>query len=62
MENQNENKRLVLIGIRKKGEKGFKTLVDSKATLNQIVTDEYHTNIPITPISNSDRIINLLGD
>ena len=62
MKNQNENKRLVLIGIRRKGEKGFKKRIDSKITSNQSISDEIGQEIPFTPASNSNQILNLLSD
>ena len=62
MKNQNDNKRLVLIGIRRKGEKGFKKRVDSEVTSNQTVAEDFAVDIPVVPNSNSHQILNLLSD
>ncbi len=62
MKNQNDNKRLVLIGIRRKGEKGFQKRIDSEITSNQSTSDEIGQEIPFTPASNSNQILNLLSD
>ena len=62
MNNQNDNKRLVLIGIRRKGEKGFKKRIDSKASSNQSISEELGQELPFAPTSNSDQILNLLSD
>jgi hypothetical protein len=62
MNNQNENKRLVLIGIRRKGEKGFKTRVDSNISLNQSTNEDASLDISVSPHSNSSQILNLLPE
>jgi len=62
MINNNKDKRLVLIGIRRKGEKGFRKSFDSNVESNQssIIQDSVH--IPQTPDSKSSQIINLLSE
>ncbi len=62
MNNQNENKRLVLIGIRRKGEKGFKKSIDANVSSNQSFNEKTPLDIPIAPLSNSDQILNLLPE
>ncbi len=62
MKTKNDNKRLVLIGIRRKGEKGFQKRIASEETINQSISDELGRDLPFTPSSNSSQILNLLSD
>jgi hypothetical protein len=62
MNHQDEPRRLVLIGIHKKGDKGFKKRFDYKAKLNQINDVDDLLLVPDQAHSSSSRIMNLLSD
>ncbi len=61
--NKSDSKRLVLVGIRRKGEKGFKTKVDSKHCENgkpeKVVLESQ--SLLTAHLSNSDQIIRLIS-
>jgi hypothetical protein len=62
MDYRDEPKRLVLIGIHKKGDKGFKKRIDNQVTLNQTNALDELLLIAEQARSRSSRIINLLPD
>ncbi|MBU2512905.1 hypothetical protein KJ966_16320 [bacterium] len=59
---KNEQKRLVLIGIRRKGEKGFKTRFDTRVDSKDTSSEKVRKNSAINPghISDSSQIIRIM--
>ena len=62
MLDQNENKRLVAIGIRRKGDKGFKKSFDPKVKFDNIFIDPETLPVPHAAVSNASQILNLLPE
>lgn len=62
MDYHDEPKRLVLIGIHKKGDKGFKKRIDNQVTFNQTNALEELMLISEQARTRSSQIINLLPD
>lgn len=60
--NKNEQKRLVLIGIRRKGENGFKKRIDTRIPLVSGETQFEEKSAVISPaqVSNAGRIIRII--
>ncbi len=60
--NNNDEKRLVLIGIRRKGEKGFTKSFDTRVNLKNDPSKKEKVNTTIDPaqISDSSQIIRIM--